>query len=312
MAVTKLQPGELEFTLEPVRVVVSQRLTPEKAKELLRHNNYRGQRPLKQARLAGLAYKIERGTFRAATVGLALVASSGKQFMVNGQHCCHAVLRTGKSIKLIIEYYEVPNDHALALLYSETDNQQKRNTTDTLLPFIIDTELQVVPMRCIRLAADALYQYSLVKVGKWATRGAAELTGEQRASYLYADTEKVFMLHELLFGEKMNRLFGFMLRSPVLVAILSTHAVASKEAIDFWTQVRDGEMLKPKSPQLYLRDWLLRVSLSGPNARIVPESATKREVYARCIGAWNYMRQHKPMPQSGYRYRPDEPIPKTR
>ena len=67
-----------------------------------------------------------------------------------------------------------------------------------------------------------------------------------------------------------------------------TWAKHQHQARTFWTKVRDGGQLKVGAPEYRLREYLLRVVMN-PGARSTFVST--REIYAKCVVAWNAFRR---------------------
>jgi hypothetical protein len=62
-------------------------------------------------------------------------------------------------------------------------------------------------------------------------------------------------------------------------------------AKEFWTAVRDGEMLQKKDPRFTLREYLLTSKVSKTNINAELRVVSSEEAYRACLIAWNAHRQ---------------------
>ena len=73
--------------------------------------------------------------------------------------------------------------------------------------------------------------------------------------------------------------------------------------------VRDGAELKKNDPALLLKNYLQMAAISARTVKSAcrQEAVTAREMYVKCLHAWNASRSGT---KTNLRYLPDAPIPK--
>ncbi len=103
---------------------------------------------------------------------------------------------------------------------------------------------------------------------------------------------------------------GHILRRPVVAAMIRTIRKNAADAIEFWSQVRDGELLKRTDPSFQLRQFLLNSSLSTRALRAGQKMTSEREMETKSIIAWNAYRQKRNL--STLKWVADAKMPKVR
>lgn len=290
--------------LRPLGKPETRRLDIALAKALLAINTYGGQRRFKPERAAFLVEKLTAGLFTKANVAIA-VMPDGTELLMNGQHCCHMVIETGQAVECSVERFFCQTDGDLSTLYSQFDTGVAvRTIGDQLHAWVQGTELAQFPLRCVRAVTEALAMLEHEDSAR------VSWNQEERWEALYANADLVPIIYQLVFrgASAMSRSEGFILRSPVLAAMILTLRKNQPVALEFWAQVRDGEMLSRTSPAYRLREWLKSHSLNtmgrGGQAR-----ASRREMLVRCLQAWNAHRSGK---STTLRYASAAPLPHVR
>jgi hypothetical protein len=100
-------------------------------------------------------------------------------------------------------------------------------------------------------------------------------------------------------------------RGPVIAAMIITFRKCAAEAEAFWEDVRDGEDLPGKSPALKLRNYLLSATVGvgrGVSSPSLNAAVGYREMYGKCIIAWNASRKGDP---TALKFFIDKPLPKA-
>jgi len=96
-------------------------LTPELAKLFLEHSKNFRNRHIRALHLSKIVRAIENGEWKINHQGLAFDID-GK--LIDGQHRCHAVVKSGKSVPVLC-FYNVPHDS-----FKTVDDMAKRNQAD--------------------------------------------------------------------------------------------------------------------------------------------------------------------------------------
>ena len=269
------------------------KLTPKLAAGLLELNTYEGQRTIRQSRVDFLIQKHEEGTIKVANIAVA--GLNGSEYLTNGQHCCMAAIQGDFTLPAVIERYRVASITQLGQLYAQFDNPRSvRTQPEIFKPLLLDTKLHDLSSKVVRAAAAALsFLEEKCELNK------RFISAERKALLLKGQEKDILLLAEIT--KNANDTSGFLTRAAVYAAILVTIRKDRREARDFWTLVRDGEMLLKESPARLLREFLLKTQM-----RSGPQSAIFRETYSRCIEAWNCYRHHTP---GDLRYFINRPLP---
>jgi hypothetical protein len=256
-------------------------VTPLLAEKILEANTYDGQRPLSEKQVKILSDAIEEGLF---TVGHIAVAhqgwNGGDEMVANGQHQCTAVLRTGLPICAVVEEYNCKKPEDFSLLYRQFDNNKSRTLDEVTLP-----EARALNLKWHRMIVKSV----MAGIGFIEGTGPKNKRVESLKKYIAEGN----FVNELLSAVKSTD-SKHLRRGPVIAAIITTFKKCSGDAEIFWEEVRDGENLKGNSPSLKLRNYLLSTNTAvgrGTNAPSLNAAASVREMYSKCIIAWNAYRR---------------------
>lgn len=260
------------------------------ASGLLEFNTYKLQRTLQPKWVQWLVKEIELGMFLTGYIVLArLVYENNRKIMVNGQHQSHAVLESGLPITVFYEEWSCENERDLSDLYSRFDGNRGRTLSDLLAPeagaLRIDWGRQTVNLV---VAAAGLNDKTKGRIG-------GVLTKLERVSLLEPNTKAGDFVNNIFNDGKTCR---HLRRAPVVRAMMDTYKVDKKAASIFWVNVRDGIMLPDHHPALKLRDYL-KVTFTAT-------SLATREMYVKCIHAWNAFVTHK---RTALKFVPSDPVP---
>lgn len=259
-------------------------------KEFLPLNNYGGQRPLCDAWVRELVIKLEDGRFGAAQI--ATCRFGEEKYLINGQHCVHMAMLTDCEVDCFLEEWEVQSREEIALRFSQYDGNRVRSARQIANVYAFESG-QSWPKGVPGLCASA------IAFSKYGEQYAAKMKKDERGHLLLAHTDTVNAVSNLLFGENRER---FLLRVPVVAAIIKNLILSNDGTEDFWSGVRDGDNLPKGGPQIKLRDYLKD---SQRNAR---GSASAREIHVKCIHAWNAWRRKT---STDLKYHSDCAIPKA-
>jgi len=265
--------------------------------DALECNNYEGQRKLRPHRVNELVSEIESGHFLTGDIAFAILAYDGnRKIMVNGQHQCNAVIKTGSSISVVYQEYICATPQELADLYARFDKTPPRSLGDILTPeaAALGVEWKRAVIRLVVSAASLI------------ARGEA-------ISFHEGKLEKVAYLSQHL---KQGAFVDFIIkdgvssfhlqRAPVVQAMMLTWDKDKIHARTFWEDVRDGVGLSQGNPALVLRNYLMSTGLTKSRT-VKTDIATTREMYVKCIHAWNAARKGT---ATALKYHIDAPLPK--
>lgn len=281
-----------------------EKLTPKRAAELLKLNTLDGQRNLRPTHVETLKRKIVDGRFHVGEIATCVCADGEK--LINGQHQCTAVVESGLPITAVVQRFVLNGEskEEIATLFSQFDQHKSRTAGDVAWIFAVELGWGDWPRRLVHVIASAL---GSLTTGKFKTRESlrsAELGGtrpsnDQVAAEMGRNRKACEFVHSILgFGDtkKMRHMY----RASVVAAMLQTYRKDREDAALFWAAIRDGEMLRAKSPELRLREYLLNTSTKNATGG---EKGVAHPVamYRFCIVAWNAMRTNSPMPSKFFK-----------
>jgi hypothetical protein len=263
------------------------RLTAEHAEKLLLKNTYGCQRKLKPKRVATLSRKIAKGMFRTANISL-VVSRTGVETLMNGQHQLHAIVHAGQTVDAYIETFTLTNGEGpeeIADLYAQFDDGGLRSIADIAKTFADVHGMGDWPVRAITNIVAALTWLEFK--GK-----SRDVNKEDRARLIGKYSDEAHFAHCMAWSDGAEKWF---IRSAVIAAMISTWRKNKKDAEEFWTQVRDGELLKKTDPAYRLRAFLIAATSSRQSSDATSSLSSPRagwgEVYAKSVHAWNAQRE---------------------
>jgi hypothetical protein len=285
------------FDLTSRKIMV---VSPTLAARWLESNTFPAQRRLRPGHVRVLAEKMKCGRFRTGEV--AFVANGdGREVLVNGQHQLNAIIEAQTQISCLVERFHCPTPADRADCFRQFDVGLSRSLPDM-----------------VRVEAAALGLSWPDRVCQVVVSGCALNQPTETATGHRWD--KVELLRpNLEFGHFFADLIAavpdgahachYLLRAPVVAAMNRTWEKDPDDALLFWGQVRDGEMLTRRMPSFHLRQFLLefRVRWTGSHGHI----CTDHEFIYRCISAWNSFRSERELKGSP-NYSPKRPVPKCR
>jgi len=275
-------------------------ITPDMAEEFLNANIYAGQRPIRKKHLRVLSEAIESGVFLTGNIALAKQGwNGGDHMLANGQHQCEAVIATGKPIVAVVEEYQCKTPQDFAMLYRQFDNNAVRSLAEIAIPEAAALNVQWSK----RLISVLLAAISFLE-------GHIGMHKNERVTYLKKYLKEGNFVQEIIGCANPSEI-AHMKRSPVIAAMISTYRKCASDAETFWEEVRDGEHLSGASPSFKLRNYLLTTSISfgrGVNANSLNAAAGVKEIYSKCIVAWNAYRTSG---RTTLKYFADKEIPKA-
>jgi hypothetical protein len=288
---------------EPKRV----RLTKRFVKEFKELPPCPGNRRLDKRRLRSLREAEKRGELRPPEWAWALCRQTGDKYKLNGNHTTELFLELPasklKEHSAIMSGYVCDTLEDVAKLYGTFDPRSSARTQGDLSQAVASSdELLAGLPQYFRNCLVAGLGYHREGVSEKAN---GKLTAMERSVLLLEDRDFISWVFRLLSTADNDR---YLLRRAVVAAMYETYRVAGKVVANkFWTKVKDGSDPNSKSPTRLLQMYLLRHSVSL-NARSSTRNATPREMYCKCVAAWNAFRKKAP---TDLRYHPDSPLPKV-
>jgi hypothetical protein len=258
-------------------------VTPNLAEQFLKANIYDGQRPVSDKQLRVLSDAIDSGLFTVGHIAIAKQGWNGNDsMMANGQHQCNAVISTGIPINAVVEEYNCKTPEDFSLLYRQFDNNKSRTLDEVTLP-----EARALNLNWHRMIIKA------VMAGMGFIEGHTGVHKNKRVECLKKYVTEGNFINDTLSCVKSTE-SKHLRRGAVVAAMMITFKKCSHDAEIFWEEVRDGEGLKGNSPSLKLRNYLLSTNCGfgrGVNAPSLNAAGSYREMYSKCIIAWNAYRR---------------------
>ena len=278
------------------------RMTKAKAIELREHDRYNRQRHKKQALLKFLRTKLLSGLWHGNKVAIAELDFDHvvddiitRKVVVNGGHfiylCATEDMPVTDNNQLLV--YRCKTPKSLACLYNQFDrSESSRSSKDQYLAFM-DLLPDVEGWDRVGQGAVGNCAAAVCVVEHGLSYRNILKTAEERTAVLIDPKyyEHALFLRSLLYehGQKQNK---FMMKAqPVMSVIVATHMINPEKAAKFWKAVRDGVDLKPDSPELTLRSFLLASSAGGGSKSVILYT-----IMARCHQAWNAFINGKKLP----------------
>lgn len=240
-------------------------------------------RPLRNDRVQHLKAEIIGGRFRTAEWASVKCKEDGHTYRVNGKHTSHVFSQlngeTPRGTTIIVTEFECDKLEDVAALYSTFDTRSSVRSSGDINRIYgavagLDVAARIIN-RCVTGMSFAIWE-----------NGYARHKADERAQLLIA--HKDFVEWAIQFQDTVR--CRHLQRGPVIAAMFQTYRKNKSAAAEFWTAVRDGSGARPSVPDRKLERYLLSTSVNtGAGAR-GRDAASQREVYVKCLHAWNAWR----------------------
>lgn len=271
---------------EKVKTILA---TPTLVKEFCEMEPAPHDRPLSERRLLVYERILLAGEFRTVTWASCICKETGTTYRVNGKHTSMLLLgrKPFPEFYVTLERYTADRLTDVANLYNTFDSGlASRSVSDVNAAFAATVPaLKEIPLRVIGLCVNAIAFH------KWSETEIRRISPAEKAEELLDNQDFVEWVAPILkggAGAGINNV-RWIGRAPVVQAMLATYRRHKAESDEFWWAVRQESAPKTEDPSRALARYLVRVVTGGrgvPNRRIV----TNREVYVKCLHAWNAWR----------------------
>jgi hypothetical protein len=248
-------------------------------------------RPLSERRMAVYERILKAGEFRTVTWASVVCKETNNTYRVNGKHTATMLSKMDPlpEFHVTVERYQADTLQDVTNLYNTFDSTlASRTTNDINLAFARTIrDLDNVPVRLINLTVSAA---SYLKWGE----GQKKIPPAERAEELMDAYPFTKWLYEIVptGGASQN---GHLCRAPVVTAMKATYDRMPVKAKEFWTLVKDESAPDRDDPTRVLTRYLLRAALAGggpaSNAAHGKKLVDFREMYVKCLHAWNAWRK---------------------
>lgn len=261
-------------------------------------------RDFKTAKIGRLAAVMKTEEFRGCEWARCYCRETGLTYRVNGKHTSTTAAGLNGEFRpfpVLVSDYEADTLEDVARLYATFDTQDSTRNSGDINQALAASHptLAALGRKIISLAVTGL------AYAKWGTAAHGHPSLE-RAALMLANLDFCKWVQEIMVGDcKCIR------RGPVVAAMVRTFAKSQTASKEFWAAVRDGSGPHQDCPDRKLQKYLLGISVNlGSGA--IPKGKTIvsfREVFARCIHAWNAFRTNKP---TELKYYADKDLPEAR
>ena len=278
-------------------------------------------RPLSERRLQVYNILLSKGQFRPVTWAKAYCKETDGWCRVNGKHT--SVLLSGMpslpEFYVTIEEYDCDTLEDVAKLYATFDSKmQSRSANDIYLSFAATVpELKGLPVRSITVSVAGMSLFA-DPMSMQGGSGSIRKQPADRAELLLEHSDFVVWLDSILRpddaaaaednGVRKKDRSKHLHRSAVVAALFGSWQKDKEAAADFWCAVRDGTSTVGK-PDRKLNQYLLTTILGRKSFGSESKVASEREMFVRCIHAWNAWRRGE---KSDLRYYPEAKVPEMK
>lgn len=249
-------------------------------------------RPLSEKRLQVYRRILKDGNFRPVTWASVWCKETNCLYRVNGKHTSVMLGTTEKlpEFYVILERWQCDTLNDVAALYGTYDsNLSSRTSNDINMSFASAIpELRDMQPKYVNLTVSAA---SFIR---WEEGERYKVPAAERAEQLVERSDFCIWLRKVCgsVDTKSNTAPAkHILRSPVVCAMMATYDRSSTRgaATDFWTQVKTESAANRDDPTRVLARYLVRVVM-GSSRGSEKKVAGHREVYVKCLHAWNAWR----------------------
>lgn len=283
--------------------------TPTLVKEFFEMAAVPRERQLRERRLMVYQRILKAGEFRPVVWASAYCVETATTYRVNGQHTSTLLHRQTPlpQFFVTVERYECPTLHDLGNLYNTFDSGiASRTTADINLSFAgTVAELREVAPKIINLTvgAAAFHEWDEAELRK---------TSQAERAELLLDNIQFCKWLEAFAAEKAGTARKVLVRGPVVNAMLGTYRNKPRVSDEFWRLVRDETEAQGSATRLLAKYLTVAVLTGGGTERTRggggKSVANAREMYVKCVRAWNAWRENVP---TVLRYSPTDPLPEV-
>ena len=253
------------------------------AEKILKFNNMKYQRPLNKRWVSELAEKMRTNKFHTSTIAICIL--DGVKYLLDGQHCCHALIESNAKKMFTYLTYEVENEEQLLSLFFQYGGGQPRTISNYAQNEVIRENLEW-PIRFANMLISGamLYKFGGSTFKYRPNRFENNYVEMETRSKLFRE---FFELNKLIAGiyladnqKRMSPNIKHMNRTIIITVMYNTFQKSIKHSNLFWVRIRDGENLSSEMPEYKLREFLKTT-----------KNLDNLTLYHKCASAWNASRQ---------------------
>lgn len=242
-----------------------QQITPELAQSWIDAYKYEPalmhtvMRNVRRDHVVFLAKEMASGRFSSATIAFADCKEDGRRFVVNGNHTLRAIVESGVTLFLTVEYNDCNTMDEVRHLYATYDKNLTRKRFDSLRAYDAAGKFDINQTHVRTLSSAVGYMIADFGRNPKKTREVsdAELMERMRP---WVPAFGQILAAVGVSGAWYKRIVW---RRSVLSVALVTMRYQPDQAFGFWKSIAEGSGLKVHSPALRLRDYLMELMVSG-------------------------------------------------
>lgn len=271
-------------------------MTPNKAKEWWKLNDYEGQRNFDLKNAKKLAHEMKNGRFTTGNISIAiLVYDNYRSVMTNGQHQTWACINTSLQQKVSYNLYECYCKKDLEELFSTFNVDKNRSQQNLMKAKLLTLELKWP----LQLSSSLVSAYDNINKFNMYKPRTQSLTKYEKVQLLDKCIEPGEKIVKMFNTYKGTRSFSTV---NVLIAMIITYNVSKSNFDDFWYAVvsgmdrankGNGTALMNGDSRLIARSIILNKTTSGNSSQ--NELMAKQEFIGRLILCWNKWRRNEPL-----------------
>lgn len=288
--------------------------TPALVKEFVEMEPVPHDRPLSEKRLQVYERILRAGDFRTVTWASVACHETNCTYRVNGKHTATLLSKLDKlpEFHVTVERYGAEDLKDVANLYNTFDSSlASRTSGDINMAFAATIgELRGLAPRLVNLAVSA------IAANRWDENELRKVPPAERAEQLVDHTDFVVWLNKLIPsagpGGGVNSTTAHIRRAPVAAAMFATYQRAPRLADQFWLAVKEESAPDRDDSTRTLARFLIRARIGGGRggAKMADtKTVTNRELYAKCVHAWNAWRKGEQLTRFNYFANSPLPVP---
>lgn len=249
-------------------------LGPLKAEWMLAKNIFIGQRPITQSVVDDYCDEMMSEMFYHTQIVIA-IGPDGAVSLLDGQHRCSAIVKTGKTVSVTVTTLKCFTDEDVLEIWKKYDGGKARTLTEM---GHCETKVAGVDWRK-GISAQVISAATYIE----------KMTGKKksdRAALIRKYVDEGNFINDI-FYKKGYQDSKPMRKKMVVVCMIDTFRIAPEEAMAFWLAVRTGELLVADDPRYRLREYLGGLD-DNKHRRVVD-----KDVLIKCLKAWNFFRKNK-------------------
>lgn len=226
-------------------------ITPDLAREWLDRMRFPTQRPVRERHVQFLAREIEHGRFRLSPIDIRSL--DGQDYLVNGQHRLHAVIRADAPAQMVVVRRSASSLEDVARDYAAFDRGLVRSHVDGLMGYGLDEETGLTAKQLSKLSSASPLVLGCFQPGQ--TNGRAGVSTQERAEFVREWAPNALLACATI-GESSLARVRRLYTGPIFGVALVTFRYAPDRAEAFWGRAAENDGLRNGDPEQSLIDFV--------------------------------------------------------